>query len=244
MTARFKDYRQRRKRFDGDEMDAPRGFGGPPSGQRPAWSPQPPARSAEPMPYGPILTGTVKWFNPEKGFGFVEMDDAEGDVFLHVAVLESSGRKSVAPGAKLECRVGAGTKGRQVTEVVSVDESEAQPDAGAGARRAPPRAGGFGAGGGAGGGFGGGGRGSGEFPPGTVFIAFAGNVNTGGGGGGGAYPPAGNGDGKTGGSGVAIFAHPIAYTATSNITGSNTVVTSDGNVYYTFTGPGTITFTG
>jgi len=112
------------------------------------------------MPSGPVLTGTVKWFNPEKGFGFVEMDDAEGDVFLHVAVLESSGRKSVAPGAKLECRVGAGTKGRQVTEVVSVDESDAQPDAGA--RRGPPRAaGGFGAGGGFGGGAGGGGFGGG-----------------------------------------------------------------------------------
>jgi len=163
MTARFKDYRQRRKRFDGDEMDAPRGFGGPPSGQRPAWSPQPPARSAAPMPSGPVLTGTVKWFNPEKGFGFVEMDDAEGDVFLHVAVLESSGRKSVAPGAKLECRVGAGTKGRQVTEVVSVDESEAQPDAGA--RRSPPRAGGFGAGGGFGGGAGAGGGGFGGGAP-------------------------------------------------------------------------------
>jgi hypothetical protein len=94
------------------------------------------------------------------------------------------------------------------------------------------------------GGLGGGGRGSGERPPGTTFVALAGNVNTGGGGGAGSHPAGGANEGKAGGSGVVIFAHPTAYTATSNITGSNTITTSGGYVYYTFTGPGTIGFTG
>ena len=81
------------------------------------------------------LHGTVKWFNPEKGFGFVELADGTGDAFLHIAVLESSGRKSVAAGAKVKARVGQGQKGPQVTEVIEVDESSApaQP-----ARRAGP----------------------------------------------------------------------------------------------------------
>jgi hypothetical protein len=89
---------------------------------------------------------------------------------------------------------------------------------------------------------GGGGRSAGESPPGTVFQALTGNVNTGGGGGAGAHIA--TAAGAAGGSGIAIFAHPSAYAVTSNITGSNTVVTSGGNVYYTFTGPGTIRFIG
>ena len=127
--SRGKDFREPRRRgFDDDNFGArdsgpgfqmPRQFGGPP---RPAAT-------------GPIVDAVVKWFNPEKGFGFVELADGTGDAFLHIAVLESSGRKSVAAGAKVKARVGQGQKGPQVTEVIEVDESSApaQP-----ARRAGP----------------------------------------------------------------------------------------------------------
>jgi CspA family cold shock protein len=77
----------------------------------------------------------VRWFNPEKGFGFVALEGGGGDAFLHAAVLERSGRSSVPAGATLQVRVGPGQKGPQVTEVLSVDESTATPEA---ARR-PPR---------------------------------------------------------------------------------------------------------
>jgi CspA family cold shock protein len=127
--SRGKDFREPRRRgFDDDNFGArdsgpgfqmPRQFGGPP----------------RPTATGPIVDAVVKWFNPEKGFGFVELADGTGDAFLHIAVLESSGRKSVAAGAKVKARVGQGQKGPQVTEVLEVDESSApaQP-----ARRAGP----------------------------------------------------------------------------------------------------------
>jgi CspA family cold shock protein len=96
----------------------------------------------------------VKWFNAEKGFGFVEMTEGTGDVFLHASVLARTGVTSVNPGATLKVRVGQGQKGPQVTEVTEVDESTA----GAAPARAPrtvdrPGYGGGGAYGG--GGFGG-----------------------------------------------------------------------------------------
>ena len=86
--------------------EAPR-FGGPPAG------------------FGPELGASVKWFNSEKGFGFVELSDGSGDVFLHINALSSTGATTVSPGATLKVRVGQGQKGRQVTEVLSVDESTA-----------------------------------------------------------------------------------------------------------------------
>ncbi len=102
---------------------------------------------------GPDVDASVKWFNPEKGFGFVELADGTGDVFLHANALSQSGHETVSQGATLRVRIGQGPKGRQVAEVLSVDESTAQ----ARPARATPRPGGFGgppsAGGGAGGGF-------------------------------------------------------------------------------------------
>ncbi|MFG1347465.1 cold-shock protein [Xanthobacter autotrophicus DSM 431] len=78
----------------------------------------------------------MKWFNPEKGFGFVELSDGSGDVFLHARALEAAGQESVPPGSKLSVRVGQGQKGRQVTEVLEVDTSTAE--------AAPPRRSSFG----------------------------------------------------------------------------------------------------
>jgi CspA family cold shock protein len=68
---------------------------------------------------------TVKWYNPDKGFGFVQLADGSADAFLHARVLERGGHSSVSPGATLEVRIGAGPKGPQVTEIPSVDTSTA-----------------------------------------------------------------------------------------------------------------------
>ena len=75
-------------------------------------------------PTGPPVSATVKWYNPEKGFGFVGLLSG-GDAFLHVSVVERSGNSTVPPGAMLEVRIGAGQKGQQVTEILSVDTSTA-----------------------------------------------------------------------------------------------------------------------
>ena len=87
----------------------------------------------------------MKWFNGEKGYGFVAMTDGSGDVFLHVNTLQAAGVQTVSPGATLKVRVGQGQKGRQVDQVMAVDESTAS--------AAPPRRGPGGGGGGGGGGF-------------------------------------------------------------------------------------------
>jgi CspA family cold shock protein len=93
----------------------------------------------------PEAKATVKWYNSEKGFGFVEMADGSGDVFLHANSLQNAGFQAVSPGSILQIRVGQGQKGRQVDQVISVIE---------GTGEAPQSSrGGFGAGGGGGGGF-------------------------------------------------------------------------------------------
>jgi cold shock protein len=70
----------------------------------------------------------VKWFNPEKGFGFVELTDGSGEAFLHVRQVEAAGHSSLDFGTTLVVKVGPGQKGAQVTEVISVDVSTATPE--------------------------------------------------------------------------------------------------------------------
>src|SRR6266446_1452120 len=82
-------------------------------------------------PSGPPVRAVVKWFKPERGFGFVELSDGSGDAFLHASVLERNGINAVQAGETLEIRVAPGQKGPQVTEVISVDSSTAA--------QAPPR---------------------------------------------------------------------------------------------------------
>jgi CspA family cold shock protein len=85
----------------------------------------------------PEAKATVKWYNSEKGFGFVEMADGSGDVFLHANSLQNAGYQAVSPGSILQIRVGQGQKGRQVDQVISVTEGTGE----------APRSGGFGGGG-------------------------------------------------------------------------------------------------
>ncbi|WP_338050885.1 cold-shock protein [Roseicella aerolata] len=98
---------------------------------------------------GPEIEATVKWFNPEKGFGFVELGNGSGDAFLHISVLQRSGQEAVNPGAGMRVRVGPGQKGQQVTEVVEITSPGEPGGPGGGAPRGgfgdrPPRSGGFG----------------------------------------------------------------------------------------------------
>jgi CspA family cold shock protein len=76
---------------------------------------------------GLVVRGQVKWFNPNKGYGFVQLSDGSGDAFLHVTALAGIGVSTLQPGETLELRVALGQRGPQVTEVISVDSSTAAP---------------------------------------------------------------------------------------------------------------------
>ena len=78
-------------------------------------------------PGGPPTRAKVKWFNAEKGFGFVELSDGTGDAFLHLSVLQRANQGPVQPGTSLLVRVSQGQKGAQVAEVMEVDASTAAP---------------------------------------------------------------------------------------------------------------------
>ena len=102
-------------------------------------------------PTGPEISAVVKWFNAEKGFGFVELSGGGGDAFLHISVLSRAGYQTVSPGATLRVQTSAGQKGPQVAEVTNVDETTATPSTGGGGGGGY---GGTGPGGASGGGYG------------------------------------------------------------------------------------------
>ena len=96
------------------------------------WQSRP--RSGPAISSGPETEAKVKWFNAEKGFGFVELTDGSGEAFLHIRAVEQAGHSALEPGTTLVVRTGQGQKGPQVVEVLSVDTSTATPEAPRGAR--------------------------------------------------------------------------------------------------------------
>ena len=64
--------------------------------------------------------GTVKWFNDQKGYGFIAPEDGGKDLFVHYANIVGDGYKSLAEGQQVEFLVGQGPKGEHATEVQKV----------------------------------------------------------------------------------------------------------------------------
>ncbi|MGP3980056.1 cold-shock protein [Streptomyces sp. KR80] len=62
--------------------------------------------------------GTVKWFNADKGFGFITQDEGGPDVFVHFSAIQTGGYKSLEEGQKVEYEVTQGPKGPQAEQVV------------------------------------------------------------------------------------------------------------------------------
>jgi len=67
-----------------------------------------------------MATGTVKWFNDTKGFGFIAPDDGGKDVFVHQSTIEAQGFRSLSEGDKVKFEVIEDTKGRKATQVSKV----------------------------------------------------------------------------------------------------------------------------
>ena len=111
-------------------------------------------------------TGTVKWFNAEKGYGFITPDSGGKDCFVHFSAIQGGGYKSLDEGERVEFEIGQGQKGPQAENVTRLGGGT-------------PSSGGGGGAGGSGGGYGGGGGGG-----------------YGGGGGGGGYGGGGGGGGR------------------------------------------------
>lgn len=66
------------------------------------------------------VRGRVKWFNEEKGYGFIEREDGGEDVFLHYSALNQPGFKKIDEGAEVEFAVEAGPKGPKAADVVEL----------------------------------------------------------------------------------------------------------------------------
>jgi cold shock protein len=71
--------------------------------------------------YGMRTTGTVKWFNAEKGFGFITPEDGQKDCFVHHSAIQGSGFKSLDEGDRVEFDIVQAAKGPAAENVVRID---------------------------------------------------------------------------------------------------------------------------
>jgi CspA family cold shock protein len=67
-----------------------------------------------------MATGTVKWFNPSKGFGFIEPEDGSKDAFVHISAVEKAGLSTLNEGQKVSYEVQAGQDGKSSAEDLSI----------------------------------------------------------------------------------------------------------------------------
>ena len=67
-----------------------------------------------------MATGTVKWFNDQKGYGFITPDDAGKDLFVHHSAISGQGFKSLVEGARVSFEEREGSKGPEATNVAPV----------------------------------------------------------------------------------------------------------------------------
>src|SRR4028118_1637891 len=71
------------------------------------------------------VTGTMKWFDATRGFGFLVSDQAKGDILVHFSVLKEHDRRSLPEGAVVECLVAEQERGLQARKILSIDLSQA-----------------------------------------------------------------------------------------------------------------------
>lgn len=67
-----------------------------------------------------MATGTVKWFNPIKGFGFIEPEDGSKDAFVHISAVERAGLTSLNEGQKVSFELQSGQNGKSSAENLSI----------------------------------------------------------------------------------------------------------------------------
>ena len=67
-----------------------------------------------------MTTGTVKWFNPAKGFGFIQPADGSKDAFVHISAVERAGLTSLREGQKVQYELRAGKNGKSSAEDLKV----------------------------------------------------------------------------------------------------------------------------
>jgi CspA family cold shock protein len=132
-----------------------------------------------------MASGTVKWFNTAKGFGFIQPDDGGSDVFVHISAVEQAGLRGLNEGDLVNFELEQDRRSGKLSagQLVVTGQGAAPPRSGGGGGGGGfdrPRGGGFGGGGGfdrpRGGGFGGGGGGGGGRPSGDPAGTGAGTV--------------------------------------------------------------------
>ena len=69
-----------------------------------------------------MATGTVKWFNPAKGFGFIEPEDGSQDAFVHISAVEAAGLNGLNEGQKVSYELQPGQNGKSSAENLSIVE--------------------------------------------------------------------------------------------------------------------------
>ncbi|NNE83610.1 MAG: cold-shock protein [Alphaproteobacteria bacterium] len=69
-----------------------------------------------------MTTGTVKWFNPAKGFGFIQPEDGSNDAFVHISAVERAGLSTLNEGQKVSYDLQAGQNGKSSAENLTIVE--------------------------------------------------------------------------------------------------------------------------